>query len=219
MREFRHLSKVFIANGYPQVKVRKFFSEKAADSLSQRAKATEVEEEKPRAYLPFWGRMSLTLKALLSAYGFQVAFTSTANLDATVFKRTLQHTKPPMLAGTSFQDRQNVVYRIKCDGCDSAYVGCTKRLFSTRLKEHRHDTGRHTGLTEHASSTGHGFQLEQYLYCSPRESHLRFVEALHIAAQTSGDRSTVHNTLLNKQTDPRTRTLPPPWNAILHHFV
>jgi hypothetical protein len=220
-REFLHLTNVFLANGYPLSKVRKIFNTRLVDELPLRAQGQERSgSQGPRACIPYWGRMSLALRSLLSAVGFQVSLTATANLDSMLFRRTLRHTPAPRLEGTRAADSMNVVYCIECTQCDSRYIGCTKRRFSCRLREHRQDTGGHTGLSEHAHNTGHGFQFQRYLYHARHESDLRFVEALYISANSEDDRPTPSpsRTLLNKQSDPRSRTLPAPWHAILHHF-
>ena len=55
-------------------------------------------------------------------------------------------------------DNVNVVYKIPCTGCDSSYIGTTKRPLKLRLKEHTTDVyivvykppDKWTALTTHA---------------------------------------------------------------------
>ncbi|TLY45849.1 MAG: GIY-YIG nuclease family protein [Gammaproteobacteria bacterium] len=58
----------------------------------------------------------------------------------------------------------NVVYKISCADCDASYVGQTRRLLLTRIKEHRSHISRNTlqksVITNHRL-TGHEFKWEE----------------------------------------------------------
>ena len=58
----------------------------------------------------------------------------------------------------------NVIYKIPCADCDASYVGQTRRLLSTRLKEHRSHISRNTSqksvITNHRLM-GHEFKWEE----------------------------------------------------------
>ena len=46
-----------------------------------------------------------------------------------------------------------VIYHIKCDNCDSDYIGETSRSLDTRLKEHQ--ARANSAIFEHCDATGH----------------------------------------------------------------
>src|SRR5436190_9684633 len=56
--------------------------------------------------------------------------------------------------------QSNVVYKISCADCDVSYVGQTRRLLSTRIKEHRSHISRNTlqkSVITNYRLTGHEF--------------------------------------------------------------
>jgi len=40
----------------------------------------------------------------------------------------------------------NVVYKIDCKNCEASYVGQTKRRLTTRIREHRNDINKKSGI-------------------------------------------------------------------------
>ena len=75
----------------------------------------------------------------------------------------------------------NVVYKMKCSGCSSSYVGMTSRHLITRLKEHFLPEGV---MTKHARSSGTSldpFSCGQILGKTNQNLlYLSILEALHI---------------------------------------
>ena len=59
--------------------------------------------------------------------------------------------------------RSNIVYRIPCKDCPSAYIGQTKRYLKTRIQEHensiKHLNSNRTALTNHVISSKHSFDF------------------------------------------------------------
>jgi len=43
-------------------------------------------------------------------------------------------------------NRSGVVYRIDCKDCEASYVGQTKRRLITRIKEHKNDINKKSGI-------------------------------------------------------------------------
>ena len=93
-----------------------------------------------------------------------------------LYKRTmnlgnlLSPSRPPKPT----MEKKNVVYRIPCKECSSAYVGQTKRKLKTRVREHmaacdeadlfeavEEDEKNDTGLPLHHLSTGHEFDFDK----------------------------------------------------------
>ncbi|XP_044766280.1 uncharacterized protein LOC123322400 [Coccinella septempunctata] len=65
-------------------------------------------------------------------------------------------------------DRSNVVYKIPCAGCNRCYIGQTKQLLSSRVRQHKNDCHEKfrdkegkTALALHSFSTGHQFDFQQ----------------------------------------------------------
>ncbi len=65
---------------------------------------------------------------------------------------------------TPMEQQSGVVYQLKCDNCDTIYIGETRRSLRTRYKEHT--AGRHprTAVGDHLDNTGHT--------CSPKEAKI-----------------------------------------------
>jgi len=92
----------------------------------------------------------------------------------------------------------NVVYRISCNDCDATYVGQTKRQLNTRIREHKLDINKTTGLpsviSQHRLSNNHEFQWDDIdILDKERKYHNRLIsEMIHIKKQKNS---------INKQND------------------
>lgn len=61
-------------------------------------------------------------------------------------------------------NKSSVIYSVKCDQCDTRYVGMTKHKLKVRMAKHRSDVHlkklqETTGLTLHAVTQNHTFDL------------------------------------------------------------
>jgi len=94
-------------------------------------------------------------------------------------------------------NRCNVVYRIDCRDCEASYVGQTKRRLTTRIKEHKNDINKKSGILSVISShrlRNHEFDWEgvQVLDSEPSWYKRIISEMIYIKMQSFG---------LNKQSD------------------
>jgi len=60
--------------------------------------------------------------------------------------------------------RPNVVYKINCQGCDTSYVGQTKRILNTRVSQHRNNIRKSSPqaslITDHRLEFNHEFDWD-----------------------------------------------------------
>lgn len=96
------------------------------------------------------------------------------------------------------KEQQNVVYKIECGDCKASYIGQTKRVFDTRLKEHqrniKEDPDKHNVITLHKIHNNHVMQWDNAKNLDVENNYKKRLlsEMLHI--------KTTKNTL-NKQKD------------------
>ena len=132
--EVKFLSDTFCKNQYPQ----HFFDRCVKIFLDRKLNPdtkTKIEKEKLIISLPFIGRYSNDLKKKLKAlsstylqskFEINVVWSSSRKLRSFfTFKERL----PVHL-------RSNILYRFTCDGCNSIYIGKSKRHFLVRAFEH-----------------------------------------------------------------------------------
>ena len=61
----------------------------------------------------------------------------------------------------SIDEKQGVIYSVRCQGCDGEYVGETERKLSTRMREHRTSTkGNEKSALSTNVRTGHTFDWD-----------------------------------------------------------
>mmetsp|Transcript_38992 Transcript_38992/g.50408 ORF Transcript_38992/g.50408 Transcript_38992/m.50408 type:complete len:196 (-) Transcript_38992:204-791(-) len=124
----------------------------------------EEDEIKGFLILPYVKEVEKMLKSLCKSLDIKLLYKRTMNLG-----NLLSPSRPqkPLL------EKKNVVYRIPCKECSSAYVGQTKRKLKTRLREHiaacdeadifeavDEDDKNDNGLPLHHLKTGHDFDFE-----------------------------------------------------------
>ena len=63
---------------------------------------------------------------------------SGAPVQPIITLRKLKAVMPSMKTTTKFESRSRVVYKITCPGCDTYYVGQTRRHLLTRSREHNY---------------------------------------------------------------------------------
>ena len=63
----------------------------------------------------------------------------------------------------SSDEKQGVIYSVRCQGCDGEYIRETERKVSTRMSEHRASVTKgneKSSLSTHNLRTGHTFDLD-----------------------------------------------------------
>jgi len=132
--EVKYLSVIFRKNQYPQ----HFFDRCIKIFLNRKMipdTVEKVEKEKLIISLPFLGRYSNDLKKRLSAL-------ASAHLHSNFKICVVWKSSRTIRTFFSFKDRlpmhlrSKILYRFKCDGCNSIYIGKTKRHFLVRAFEH-----------------------------------------------------------------------------------
>jgi len=102
--------------------------------------------------IPFTKGVSNKFSHILAKYDIKTAFFGNNKLDQII------KTGKDQLNVTQ---QRNVVYRISCTQCNMTYVGQTKRQLKTRIKEHKLDINKKTGIlsviSEHRLELGHEF--------------------------------------------------------------
>ena len=98
----------------------------------------------------------------------------------------------------TLMSHNDVVYRISCKECEATYVGQTKRQLKTRIKEHRSDINKTSGLpsviSNHRLEFDHEFDWDNVSVLDKEKSYTKRLisEMVHITIQPNA---------LNKQTD------------------
>ena len=132
--EVKFLSDIFRKNQYPQ----HFFDRCTRIFLNRKQNpksGDRVEKQKLIISLPFVGKYSNDLKRKLSALA-SLHFTSDFRI-CVVWKSTRKlHTFFSFKDKLPMHLRSKVLYRFTCDGCNSIYLGKTKRHFLVRAYEH-----------------------------------------------------------------------------------
>ena len=113
-----------------------------------------------------------------------VVFFSSHNLNNKFFSKIKDPVFPPPHTLQSF----GLVYDIKCTNCDNHYIGETKQLLDTRMKQHRNDVPKKkktTTLCEHATTKGHNFEFDQpyILWYEGNYRKRKYHEAIDIIKQ------------------------------------
>jgi len=105
-----------------------------------------------------------------------------------------------------------VVYKINCKDCDASYVGQTKRCLTTRIKEHKKDINKKSGIPSVISShrlLNHEFDWDGSCILDHENSWYKRIisEMIYIKMQTRG---------INKQSD--TEILSESYSSIINHI-
>ena len=144
-KEQKSLEQAFRANGYPIGMIRRAMSQEA------RTPAQQEQDNRPIAVLPYIGPGSEKLKRICARHNIKVVFSSKETL-----RRSLCQTAPK----TELNETKNCVYEVPCLGCETAYIGQTKRHLKVRLAEHKRslqmaETST-SGIAQHCWDHSHG---------------------------------------------------------------
>jgi len=199
---------LLLKNGYPlefifaniHNRIKKF-SQKFQNSPSQQ----HVSDDPHITFftVPFIKHISNSLKTISSKLGCPLAFTipNTLNIFIKTGKDKIDN-----------YNRCGVVYKINCKDCEVSYVGQTKRRLITRIKEHKNDINKKSGIPSVISShrlLNHEFDWEKpHILDNETSWYKRIIsEMIHIKMQTKG---------INKQSD--TEILSESYTPIINHI-
>jgi predicted GIY-YIG superfamily endonuclease len=143
--------------------------------MKLRKKKDLEEDPKHTILLPYVSGLSEDLRRICCKQGIRIVFTTPTTLRQQLTR--VKDKDPPL-------NRSGVVYRIPCS-CGLAYIGETKRMLETRLKEHMAATRRgeidKSAMAEHVWSHQHQPQWDETSILDQDNKHiLRIKEALHI---------------------------------------
>jgi hypothetical protein len=112
---------------------------------------TTPKMDRPRAFpIPYIHGMAENIAKIFRKYGVPT-YLPTYHKPYNTLRSQVVRPKDP----TPNNKKCRVVYELKCEDCDSKYVGKTSRSFETRLKEHKRGRGVLTAVGEHLKNTGH----------------------------------------------------------------
>ena len=169
--EKKHLSSVFVSNGYPSSFVRKL-----TKTARPTANKEPTQEFKSTAVLPYIKGVAEVLRRCLQQQGVCTVFKSDTTLKSYLVrpKDTLERTK-----------QDGVVYKIPCE-CRKVYIGETGRAMQERIKEHDRDIRlartQTSAVSEYANETGHLpiWKEVKFIDRDPHWCTRRDKEAIHI---------------------------------------
>jgi len=206
-KNFIETINLLLRNGYPlefifsniQNRIKKSFLNKSHNTSI----ISHTSNDPPNKYftVPYIKHISNSFKSIPSKFGCPIAFTIPNTLS------TFIKTGKDKIERSS---RCNVVYRIDCKDCDTSYVGQTKRRLITRIKEHKNDINKRSGIPSVISTHrlhNHDFDWDSVRILDNEYAWYRRIisEMIHIKTQTNG---------LNKQSD--TEMLSDSYNLIIH---
>ena len=122
--------------------------------------------------------------------------------------KTLQQEFPVPKFGPRVDNQWNVVYKIPCGSCPWSYIGKTKRLFSTRRKEHIRNTKQCTkgsNAAKHAWTLDHTIDFKNAEIIDKGNNWIRkTLESWHTAKTAKADNNSCplpgqYNILLNQR--------------------
>jgi len=88
--------------------------------------------------------------------------------------------------------KNNIVYKIFCNNCNTSYVGQTKRQLKTRINEHeknvRFDESKYSVITKHMMEKNHTFNWQNVKIMDYETNYFKRLisEMIHIKTQDNG---------------------------------
>jgi len=171
--EKKHLSSVFVSNGYPS-----YFVQKLTRTRKAAPRVEPETEFKSNAVLPYIKGVSEPLRRYLQQQGIRAVFKSETTLRSHLVR-------PKDTVDPAKQD--GVVCRIPCE-CGKVYICETGRSMQERVKEHDRDIRlartQTSAVSEHANKTGHHLLWNEVKFID-RDSHWyarRVKEAIYMTS-------------------------------------
>jgi hypothetical protein len=179
--ELKYIRQELIENGYPNRKIEREIAkaiQRFNNPKSQQSESDDIEQK--TISIPYINKLSQRI-----ARAVQFADIRCVMIPNESIRTLLRPLKDPL----STNEISNCIYRIDCTGCDSTYVGETKRRMKSRLTEHkaavRNANSKDSALAAHAIDKLHYPDWENIKIVS-RDSNFRtrrFKEAAEILNQ------------------------------------
>lgn len=181
-KELRNIENLAILNGYTKAFVHRILKKHKRKKEIQNITTLSVNKEKdvhPSNYIsiPFCGDISRRLSQTLKKHRIGVAHKNDGKLcDILQNRKDVDHNIC----------HQSGVYLLRCEepGCDSIYIGETRRRFITRWDEHINDTTKapneESAMAYHAITNNHDIKFFEALKIVQDPSKLKAYESLHL---------------------------------------
>ena len=153
-KEGEHLQSALKKCKYPNCTLNKIRikAKKQATNKDQTNRTSTNNQKKFYIVVPYYSRLSESIKKICSKYGVQVYFKR-----GTTIKNLLMSPKDK----DPIQKQSRVIYRYKCDrvDCDKEYIGESSRTFGERFKEHLKPP---SPIYNHSNITGHDVTINNF---------------------------------------------------------
>ncbi|XP_071494151.1 uncharacterized protein [Diadema antillarum] len=151
-KEHQHLRTVLKNCGYKHWSIEKALHPRKRD-VRDRASSSTTQQRGRGVSVPYCQGLSEKIQRIFSFYRIPVYFKPTNTL-----RQRLVHPKDKIPK----HKRNNVIYRIKCQGkdCKENYIGETKQPLHKHLYQHRRSSsaGNESAVFTHLKNTGHHFE-------------------------------------------------------------
>ena len=171
---------------------------KTSENITNRNLANNRNESTEKARyisVPYIREASERVSRLLKPYNIKLG-----NKPTNTIKSKLCHPKDKILD----QDKNEIIYEIKCKDCDAQYIGETGKELNKRVTEHKNAVRRKDRLSKiynHCSSTQHEFDFDnsRVLNRHKYDKNRRVLESFY---------SHVNQNSINRYTDIHTTYIP-----------
>ena len=140
--EYQTLSTAFQQCAYPKNSIAKYMNPIGVSKQPD-------DPTKSKCVIPFIPGLSSHLGGFLKRWNISIGFSKQQTLGHLLYKRSPE---------TEYYDQQNVVYKVKCSGCDKCYIGQSRQIVKCRLKEHKDAVRLHkreNAIAVHTLDSGH----------------------------------------------------------------
>jgi len=188
---FKRIIEILLKNGYPLPFVFSNINKRINNIKNINTKNIDNNDNNIKYFIkiPFIEKITPEIFKISKEHKFNTIFTINNKLSNIIKTRKDKIDK---------MNCPNVVYKITCKDCDASYVGQTKRQLHTRLKEHKMDINKKSGINSvislHQLNNSHSFDWENVEILDKEHSYYNRItsEMIHIKKQING---------INKQND------------------
>ena len=170
LAELEHLKKVLSVSGYSRSA---WVTATRAPGRNRSSPPKKDRIVKGSISLPYVGNMSNNIARIIRKAGVQVYLKPFDTI-----RGHLVHPKDKITKG----DKAGVVYHIKCDNCDSHYIGETERKLRKRINEHHRSS---SPVGQHNLEMRHSFSEQEVTVLHQESDWFRrgVAEAIHITTE------------------------------------
>ena len=183
--------RILLDNSYPLSFIFSNINNRVKHHIFQKTNTANTTDDENVGFftVPFVKNISDKFTNIVKDYNIKMSYSSVANLRSFI---TTGKDKLKTL------DHNGVVYQICCKDCQYSYIGQTKRLLKTRIKEHKSDINKRSGapsvISAHRLEQDHEFDWDNVKILDRERSYTKRLtsEMVNIAKFPM---------TLNKQTD------------------